>query len=215
MGVNLSKHPSSPMPAVSSPSVGWTEDKGTPRNGIAAEAAGAAWRDGHRGSFHSAASDGESVDAPLGSMGEQLVYVQQLRERMSKEQIEMRSLVRCVLMACVMFLIEVRLLCESFAMLSIRYWLPVQDLACAYKRERELTLHEVRTKDCRPGGLMPRQPQPYTAAALISWLSLFVCVILSASWRRLERPRMHRLLSRLNWKSSWNQPYWPRSVCRN
>lgn len=72
------------------------------------ESAGAAWVDRRRSlgeSFSSVLSEGDSADAAQGDVGEQLFYVHQLRERMSKEQIEMRSLIRfVVLVACVPFL---------------------------------------------------------------------------------------------------------------
>lgn len=80
-----------------SPAFGWSDEKHTPQNGINAEAAGAAWRERRRnmgGSFNSTHSDGESVDAQPGGVAEQLFYVQQLRERMAKEQAEMRDLIR-------------------------------------------------------------------------------------------------------------------------
>lgn len=82
--------------------MGWEEEKpgsrsGTPRNGAGTEAAGASLADRRRSlgeSVSSMPSDGDSVDASQGNVGEQLFYVHQLRERMSKEQIEMRSLIR-------------------------------------------------------------------------------------------------------------------------
>lgn len=86
-------------PAVPAPSMGWDEEKPTPKNSFNAETAGASWRERHsqRESFNSLPSEGESVDVQPGSVGEQLFYVQQLRERMTKEQVEMRALIRCVL----------------------------------------------------------------------------------------------------------------------
>lgn len=86
-------------PPVPSPSVGWGEEKHTPKNGFSTETAGASWRERYspRESFNSLPSEGESVDVQPGSVGEQLFYVQQLRERMTKEQVEMRALIRCVL----------------------------------------------------------------------------------------------------------------------
>lgn len=83
--------------------MGWEEEKqasrsGTPRNGAGTEATGAGWANRRRSlgeSVSSMPSEGDSGDAS-GNMGEQLFYVHQLRERMSKEQIEMRSLIRYV-----------------------------------------------------------------------------------------------------------------------
>lgn len=49
---------------------------------------------GLRSSFRSVSTEGESADMHGGSVAEQLVYVQQLRERMAKEQLEMRSVIR-------------------------------------------------------------------------------------------------------------------------
>lgn len=85
-------------PAVPAPSMGWDEGKHPPQNGFNTETAGASWRERHspRESFNSLPSEGESVDVQPGSVGEQLFYVQQLRERMTKEQVEMRALIRCV-----------------------------------------------------------------------------------------------------------------------
>lgn len=102
----MGKYPPSPLPAVPSLSLGWEEEKhasrqSTPRG---TEAAGATWADRRRSlgeSFSSVPSEGDSTDAAQGGVGEQLFYVHQLRERMSKEQIEMRSLIRFVLVACV------------------------------------------------------------------------------------------------------------------
>lgn len=53
-------------------------------------------RSAHRNSFRSVSSESESIDVFPGNLGEQLVYVHQLRDRMAKEQVEMRSLIRCV-----------------------------------------------------------------------------------------------------------------------
>eukprot|EP00903_Cladosiphon_okamuranus_P007670 g7438.t1 len=100
-GTQVDKYPSSPTPAVPPVSMGWEEERhasknGTPRSGVGADATGAAWADKRRslgGSVSSMPSEGDSADVAQGSVGEQLFYVHQLRERMSKEQIEMRSLI--------------------------------------------------------------------------------------------------------------------------
>lgn len=103
----MGTYPSSPLRAVPSLSVGWEEEKhtsrqSTPRGGMGAEGAGVAWT----GRRRSVLSEGDSADAAQGDVGEQLFYVHQLRERMSKEQIEMRSLIRFVVfVACVMSVI--------------------------------------------------------------------------------------------------------------
>lgn len=89
--------PESPSAATLPPAVGWEEEKLTPRSAMGADAGGAGvahMRHSLGGSFNSMPSEGESVDAQPGSVGEQLFYVHQLRARMSKEQIEMRSLIR-------------------------------------------------------------------------------------------------------------------------
>lgn len=89
--------PESPSAAALPPSMGWEEEKLTPRSAMGAEAGGAGiahMRHSLGGSFNSMPSDGDSVDAQPGSVGEQLFYVHQLRARMSKEQVEMRSLIR-------------------------------------------------------------------------------------------------------------------------
>lgn len=93
------KYPSSPLSASQSPALGWDSEKLTPRNG-SGEAAGAAWPNRLRshGSSNSLRSDAEWSDGPPGSAAEQLFYVHQLRERMAKEQVEMRSLIRCAQM---------------------------------------------------------------------------------------------------------------------
>ncbi|CAN0279342.1 unnamed protein product [Laminaria digitata] len=88
--------PESPSAATLPPAVGWEEEKLTPRSAMGADAGGAGvahMRHSLGGSFNSMPSEGESVDAQPGSVGEQLFYVHQLRARMSKEQIEMRSLI--------------------------------------------------------------------------------------------------------------------------
>lgn len=99
----MAKFPRSPLPASFPPSTQWDEGNinNTPRSVLGSEAAAGTLkgRQGSLGSFNSIPSEGESTDAPLESVGEQLFYVQQLRERMSKEQAEMRSLIRCVLVA--------------------------------------------------------------------------------------------------------------------
>lgn len=110
-GADTGKYLSSPTPAVPPIPMAWEEEKhasrsGTPRNGVGTEATGAAWTDRRRSlgeSVSSMPSEGDSVDASQGNMGDQLFYVHQLRERMSKEQIEMRSLIRLVSW-CVAFL---------------------------------------------------------------------------------------------------------------
>lgn len=91
-GVEVTKS----LPAVSSPSMGWDEEKDASNSGINTETVGAPWKErpSPRESFNSLPSEGEAVDVQAGSLGEQLFYVQQLRERMTKEQIEMRSLIR-------------------------------------------------------------------------------------------------------------------------
>lgn len=84
----------------------WEEEKyasrsGTPRNGVCTDATGAAWTGRRRSlgeSVSSMPSEADSADVAPGSVAEQLFYVHQLRERMSKEQIEMRSLIRLVFM---------------------------------------------------------------------------------------------------------------------
>lgn len=89
--------PQSPSAAALPPSMGWEEEKLTPRSAMGAEAGGAGiahMRHSLGGSFNSMPSEGDSVDAQPGSVGEQLFYVHQLRARMSKEQVEMRSLIR-------------------------------------------------------------------------------------------------------------------------
>lgn len=80
------KYPNSPLSASQSPS---------PRNENG-EATGAAWPSRLRshGSSNSLRSDAEWSDGPPGSAAEQLFYVHQLRERMAREQVEMRSLIR-------------------------------------------------------------------------------------------------------------------------
>ncbi|CAM9123728.1 unnamed protein product [Ectocarpus fasciculatus] len=100
VNADMGKNLSSPTPAVSSLSMGWDEEKhgsrsGTPRRGMGTEAAGAAWpeRRSLGESVSSMPSEADSADVAQGSVGEQLFYVHQLRERMSKEQIEMRSLI--------------------------------------------------------------------------------------------------------------------------
>lgn len=103
----MDKYPSTPTPAVPPVSMAWEEEKyasrsGTPRSGVGADATGASWTDRRRSlgeSVSSMPSEGDSADAAQGSVGEQLFYVHQLRERMSKEQIEMRSLIRLVFIA--------------------------------------------------------------------------------------------------------------------
>lgn len=113
---DMAKNPSSPLPAVTSLSTGWEEEKhfsrsgtpksrtATPRSGMGIEAPEASLADRRRSlgeSVSSMPSDGgDSVDPAQGSVGEQLFYVHQLRERMSKEQIEMRSLIRSVVVPC-------------------------------------------------------------------------------------------------------------------
>lgn len=101
VNADMGKNQSSPTPAVSSLSMGWDEEKhgsrnGTPRRGMGTEATGAAWpeRRSLGESVSSMPSEADSADVAQGSVGEQLFYVHQLRERMSKEQIEMRSLIR-------------------------------------------------------------------------------------------------------------------------
>ncbi|CAB1119443.1 unnamed protein product [Ectocarpus sp. CCAP 1310/34] len=100
VNADMGKNLSSPTPAVSSLSMGWDEEKhgsrnGTPRRGMGTEATGAAWpeRRSLGESVSSMPSEADSADVAQGSVGEQLFYVHQLRERMSKEQIEMRSLI--------------------------------------------------------------------------------------------------------------------------
>ncbi|CAN0402680.1 unnamed protein product, partial [Ectocarpus sp. 12 AP-2014] len=100
VNADMGKNLSSPTPAVSSLSMGWDEEKhgsrsGTPRLGMGTEATGAAWpeRRSLGESVSSMPSEADSADVAQGSVGEQLFYVHQLRERMSKEQIEMRSLI--------------------------------------------------------------------------------------------------------------------------
>ncbi|CAM9418029.1 unnamed protein product [Scytosiphon promiscuus] len=105
---DMAKYAPSPLPAVTSLSTGWQEDKhssrggtpksssATPRSGMGTEAPEAALADRRRSlgeSISSLPSDGDSTDPAQGSVGEQLFYVHQLRERMSKEQTEMRSLI--------------------------------------------------------------------------------------------------------------------------
>lgn len=105
-GADMGKYPSSPTPAVPPVTMAWEEEKyasrsGTPRSGVGADATGAAWTDRRRSlgeSVSSMPSEGDSADAAQLGVGEQLFYVHQLRERMSKEQIEMRSLIRLVFM---------------------------------------------------------------------------------------------------------------------
>eukprot|EP00752_Nemacystus_decipiens_P016541 g14784.t1 len=99
-GADVEKCPSSPTPAVRPVSMTWEEElasrSGTPRSGMVADAAGVACTDRRRSlgeSISSMPSEGDSADVAQGSVGEQLFYVHQLRERMSKEQIEMRSLI--------------------------------------------------------------------------------------------------------------------------
>ena len=94
---DMANIPQSPSAAALPPSMGWEEEKLTPRSSMGAEVGGAGVAHmGHNlgGSFNSMASEGESVDAQPGSVGEQLFYVHQLRARMLKEQVEMRSLIR-------------------------------------------------------------------------------------------------------------------------
>ncbi|CAM9435559.1 unnamed protein product [Ectocarpus sp. 4 AP-2014] len=100
VNADMGKNLSSPTPPVSSLSMGWDEEKhgsrnGTPRRGMGTEATGAAWpeRRSLGESVSSMPSEADSADVAQGSVGEQLFYVHQLRERMSKEQIEMRSLI--------------------------------------------------------------------------------------------------------------------------
>ncbi|CBJ25593.1 Myosin, heavy chain 10, non-muscle [Ectocarpus siliculosus] len=100
VNADMGKNLSSPTPAVSSLSMGWDEEKhgsrnGTPRRGMGTGATGAAWpeRRSLGESVSSMPSEADSADVAQGSVGEQLFYVHQLRERMSKEQIEMRSLI--------------------------------------------------------------------------------------------------------------------------
>lgn len=103
-GAGMGIYPSSPTPAIAPVSNEWEDEKhaarsGTPRSGAGTDATGAAWTDRRRSlgeSVSSMPSDGDSADVAQGSVGEQLFYVHQLRERMSKEQIEMRSLIRLV-----------------------------------------------------------------------------------------------------------------------
>lgn len=118
-----------PLPAVTSLPLGWEEVKhasrqSTPRSGMGTEAAGAARADRRRSlgeSFSSVLSEGDSADVAQGDVGEQLFYVHQLRERMSKEQIEMRSLIRfVVLAACVSMNVSV----ACFDCRCINYGLP-------------------------------------------------------------------------------------------
>lgn len=105
-GADMGKYPSSPLATVPPISMAWEEEKhtsrsGTPRSGVGTEATGATWADRRRSlgeSISSMPSEGDSADAAQGNVGEQLFYVHQLRERMSKEQIEMRSLIRLVFM---------------------------------------------------------------------------------------------------------------------
>lgn len=125
---DMGKYQSSPLPAVPSLPLGWEEEKhasrqSTPRGGMGTELAGAAWADRRRSlgeSFSSVRSEGDSADAAQGDVGEQLFYVHQLRERMSKEQIEMRSLIRyVVLVACVSFICCL----EAFAIAVDTRWI--------------------------------------------------------------------------------------------
>lgn len=89
----------SPRHADSSPQLGWDNDKQQlERKGTSGEVREMAWKEdglqNMRNSLRSMSSEGESVDVSVGSVAAQLVYVHQLRERMSKDQTEMRSLIR-------------------------------------------------------------------------------------------------------------------------
>lgn len=89
--------PQSPLASALPTQMGWEEERLTPRSGTGEDAGRpgvAHTRHSMGGSFNSIPSEGDSVDAQPGNVGEQLFYVHQLRARMSKEQIEMRSLIR-------------------------------------------------------------------------------------------------------------------------
>lgn len=89
--------PLSPTSANPAKSAEWEDQKESGKTRSEVEAPDVVWRDIQQSmgeSFRSFSTEGESADA--GSMAEQLVYVQQLRERMSKEQQQMRSMIRRV-----------------------------------------------------------------------------------------------------------------------
>lgn len=79
-------------------SLGWDDEMQPGRKGNGLERGETTLNDARTAngcdSFRSTSSEGEYVDVSTGGMAEQLVYVHQLRERMSKEQGEMRSLIR-------------------------------------------------------------------------------------------------------------------------
>lgn len=98
-----------PGQADSSPQLGSVNEEKPERKGTGGEAPEVAGKqdglESMQHSFRSLSSDGESVDVSASSLAGQLVYVHQLRERMSKDQVEMRSLIRCVFAAISLFLV--------------------------------------------------------------------------------------------------------------
>lgn len=97
---DTTSHTPSPRHADVSPRSALDDDKQEAgAEGIGAEAREIGWKDDGlqmtNQRFRSLSSEGESVDVSGGNVASQLVYVHQLQERMSKDQAEMRLLIRC------------------------------------------------------------------------------------------------------------------------
>lgn len=200
-GADMGKYPSSPTPAVRPGLMALEEDRhastsGTPRSGVGADATGVAWADRRRSlgeSVSSTPSEGDSADVAQGSVGEQLFYVHQLRERMSKEQIEMRSLIR--------YFVRVSLLPIRLSRLD------------GLSNGDPSTSAVYRGLACSPWLCDVATQRSSVGLWSISAFRRCSCCV-SASWRPLALRRMRRLPSRLNWRNSWRQRCWTRSAYR-